>query len=118
MKCLKYKHINLLFHNALILSLAAEIREWPGRHSACQKKDFFPHLRRENRIRTLHASLAIENNTLTLEQAHRGDCRKKYSVLRREIQESNAFKTYESMEKWNPSSRTITLTPIGFSWQA
>ena len=27
-----------------------------------------PHLRRENRIRTIHASLAIENNTLSLEQ--------------------------------------------------
>lgn len=27
------------------------------------------HLRRENRIRTVHSSLAIENNTLTLGQA-------------------------------------------------
>ena len=26
-----------------------------------------PHLRRENRIRTIHASLAIENNSLSLE---------------------------------------------------
>ena len=29
---------------------------------------FSPQLRRENRIRTIHASLAIENNTLSLEQ--------------------------------------------------
>jgi Fic family protein len=32
------------------------------------EQNLTPRLRRENRIRTIQASLAIENNTLTLEQ--------------------------------------------------
>ena len=33
------------------------------------KRSTSPFLCKENRIRTIHASLAIENNTLTLEQS-------------------------------------------------
>jgi Fic family protein len=35
---------------------------------ALTAENLSPQLRRENRIRTIHASLAIENNTLSLEQ--------------------------------------------------
>ncbi len=94
----------------LILSLAAEIGEFVGHHSALSEGDLLPHLRRENRIRTLHASLAIENNTLTLEQVTGVIAGKRVLGSPREIQEvRNAFAAYESMDKWNPSSRDDLL---------
>ncbi|MBP5470341.1 MAG: Fic family protein, partial [Candidatus Riflebacteria bacterium] len=49
-------------------SLIAEISEHVGRISFLQEKTISPHLRRENRIRTIHSSLAIEHNSLSLEQ--------------------------------------------------
>ena len=54
--------------NATILNLVAEIGETVGRYIVLAKQNLTPRLRRENRIRTIQASLAIENNTLTLEQ--------------------------------------------------
>lgn len=47
--------------------LIAEICEEVGRITVLQKGSISPHLRRENRIRTIHSSLAIEHNTLSLE---------------------------------------------------
>ena len=59
-------------------------------------------LRRENRIRTIHASLAIENNMLTLEQVTAVIEGKRVLGHPREIQEvRNAFATYEAMEEWD-----------------
>lgn len=49
-------------------SLIAEISEQVGRISFLQEKTISPHLRRENRICTIHSSLAIEYNSLSLEQ--------------------------------------------------
>ncbi len=51
----------------VILRLVSEISELVG-HVQALSGSTSPLLRRENRIRTIHASLAIENNTLTLEQ--------------------------------------------------
>lgn len=39
-----------------------------GRLSSSTGRSVDPVLRRQNRIRTIHGSLAIEQNTLTLEQ--------------------------------------------------
>lgn len=89
-----------------ILRLVAEISEVIGRYTALSDSQLAPRLRRENRIRTIHASLAIENNTLTLEQVTA--VIKGHRVLGhpREIQEvRNAFSAYEAMENWEPSSR-------------
>ena len=47
-----------------ILNLVAEISETIGRYTVLAEQSLTPRLRRENRIRTIHASLAIENNTL------------------------------------------------------
>jgi hypothetical protein len=61
-----------------------------------------PRLRHENRIRTIQASLAIENNTLNLEQVTAGIERKHVLGHPREIQEvRNAFAAYEAMEGWD-----------------
>lgn len=48
--------------------LIAEISEQVGRITVLQEGAISPHLRRENRIRTIHSSLAIEHNSLSLEQ--------------------------------------------------
>ena len=49
-------------------SLIAEISEQVGRITVLQEGTISPHLRRENRIRTIHSSLAIEHNSLSLDQ--------------------------------------------------
>ena len=48
-----------------IVNLVAEIGETIGRYTVLAEQNLTPQLRRENRIRTIQASLAIENNTLT-----------------------------------------------------
>ncbi len=59
---------------------------------------FSPKLRRNNRIRTIQASLAIENNTLRREQVTAVLNNKRVLGLPREIQEVwNAFAAYEKM---------------------
>lgn len=52
-----------------ILSLVEQIGETLGRWSLTAEREISPRLRRGNRIRTIQASLAIENNTLTVEQS-------------------------------------------------
>lgn len=53
--------------NAMI-DHVAEIAELVGRLTSTNQLSANPTLRRTNRIRTIHGSLAIEQNTLTLEQ--------------------------------------------------
>jgi Fic family protein len=62
-----------------------------------------PQLRRGNRIRTIQASLAIEQNTLSLEQVTAVIEGKPVLGLPHEIQEvRNAFATYEQLQHFNP----------------
>jgi len=51
-----------------ILALVAEVSEQVGLLTAYRNAALTPQLRRGNRIRTIQASLAIENNTLSVEQ--------------------------------------------------
>ena len=51
-----------------IIDLLMQISEQLGRITVLQPESITPHLRKENRIRTIHSSLAIEHNTLTKEQ--------------------------------------------------
>lgn len=51
-----------------IIDRVAEIAELVGRLTVSSPLSSNPTLRRANRIRTIHGSLAIEQNTLTLEQ--------------------------------------------------
>ena len=92
-----------------ILRLVSEISELVG-HVQALSGSTSPLLRRENRIRTIHASLAIENNTLTLEQVTAVLNGKHVLGQPREIQEvRNAFIAYEHLETWNPSSQNDIL---------
>lgn len=87
-----------------ILNAVAEIGELLGRWSASQG-DLSPQLRRENRIRTIQASLAIEHNSLSLEQVTAVLDGKRVLGLPREIQEvRNAFATYEQLPNWQASN--------------
>lgn len=67
-----------------------------------------PHLRRGNRIRTIHASLAIENNTLSLEQVTDIINGKTVIGPPRDIQEVHgAVSAYERLDTGNPTSWKI-----------
>lgn len=93
-----------------ILNLVAELGETVGRYSALTEQNVTPRLRRANRIRTIQASLAIENNTLTLEQVTAVIDGKRLLGHPREIQEvRNAFTTYDAIEEWNPISQEDLL---------
>lgn len=97
-----------------ILNLVAEISEQIGRYTILAEQNLTPRLRRENRIRTIQASLAIENNTLTLEQVTAVIDGKRVLGLPREIQEvHNAFAAYEAMENWHPASEADLLAAHG-----
>lgn len=93
-----------------IVNLIAEISETIGRYSALAEQNLTPRLRRENRIRAIQASLAIENNTLTLEQVTAVIEGKRVLGHPREIQEvRNAFATYEAMKDWDASAEEDLL---------
>lgn len=69
-----------------------------------------PHLRRGNRIKTIQASLAIEQNTLTIEQVTAVIEGKPVIGLPREIHEvKNAFAVYEGLEQFAPCSSSDLL---------
>lgn len=88
-----------------ILSLVADVAGVLGRMGALDASLNVPKLRRGNRIRSIHASLAIENNTLSFDQVTAVISGKKVLGQPREIQEvKNAFAAYESMASWKPSS--------------
>lgn len=94
-----------------MLNLIAEISEDLGRYTILAEQNQSPRLRRENRIRTIQASLAIENNTLTLEQVSAVIEGKHVLGHPREIQEvRNAFAAYDAMDKWSPTLEKDLLT--------
>lgn len=97
-----------------MLSLVAELAERIGRLSAGQASALTPQLRRGNRIRTIQASLAIENNTLSVEQVTAVLEGKRVLGLPREIQEvRNAFRTYEQLPGWRVDSVRDLLAAHG-----
>ncbi len=51
-----------------MLGLTSDIMELLGQMNGIRNLDKLPRLRRINRIKSIHSSLAIENNTLSLEQ--------------------------------------------------
>lgn len=86
-------------------SLIAEISEQVGRITVLQEGTISPHLRRENRIRTIHSSLAIEHNSLSLEQVTAILNGKRVLGNPNEIKEvQNAYEAYELMLRLNPAS--------------
>ena len=88
-----------------MILLIAEISEQVGRMAVQQERTINPHLRRENRIRTIHSSLAIEHNSLSLEQVTAILDGKRVLGNPNEIKEvQNAYEAYKLMLGLNPLS--------------
>lgn len=86
-------------------SLLAEIERLIGRHEGALLAPPGPLLRRSMRVRTIHASLAIEGNTLTEEQVTAVLEGRRVVAPERDLREvKNAIACYEKMSGWNPSS--------------
>jgi Fic family protein len=97
-----------------IVRLVAEISEEIGRYTVLAEQQSTVRLRRANRIRTIQASLAIENNSLTLEQVTAVIEGKRVLGHPREVQEvRNAFAAYDAMEAWKPTSQNDLLAAHG-----
>ena len=88
-----------------LISLTSEISVDVGAAAILQKRSINPHLRRENRIRTIHSSLAIEQNSLSLEQVTAIIDGKRVIGSADEIKDvQNACRAYDLMPKLNPLS--------------
>ena len=86
-----------------ILSYVSSISEKIGRITAISSLEAKPHLRRNNRIKSIHSSLKIEANSLTLGQVR--DVINGRTVLgeQKEIQEvKNAYAAYEHLSEIDP----------------
>lgn len=93
------------------VTLLAEISEQVGRITVLQEGTISPHLRRENRIRTIHSSLAIEHNSLSLDQVTAILDGKRVLGNPNEIKEvQNAYQAYEMMLLLDPNSVEDLLT--------
>lgn len=88
-----------------IVNRLAEISEQVGRITVLSHGSLNPHLRRENRIKTIHSSLAIEHNSLSLDQVTAILDGKRILGNPNEIREvKNAYDTYEMMLELDPFS--------------
>ena len=88
-----------------ILTYVSSISEKIGRIVATSNLETKPHLRRNNRIKSIHSSLKIEANSLSLGQVR--DVINGKTVLgeQKEIQEvKNAYAAYELFSEINPYS--------------
>jgi hypothetical protein len=85
-----------------ILNQVVEIGELLG-HWAAHSGRTSPLLRKENRIRTIQASLAIEHNSLTTGQVTAIMDGKRVLAPEKDIQEvRNAILAYEKLSEWKP----------------
>lgn len=93
----------------VMIDRVAEIAKLVGRLSTTQLSSS-PALRRANRIRTIHGSLAIEQNTLTLEQVTAVLNGKQVLAPPKDIAEvKNAYEIYERLDELDPYSVTDLL---------
>ena len=99
----KYQH---QFHMTdKITNLTAAICELLGQFKILSNGRLSPHLRKNNRIRTIHSSLAIEHNSLSLKQVTAIIDGKRILGNPVEIKEvKNAYTSYEMMLTLDPYS--------------
>lgn len=97
-----------------ILDKIAEIAELVGQVSATSGLTANPMLRRTNRIRTIYSSLAIEQNTLSLDQVTAVLDGKRVLAPPKDIAEvKNAYEIYDMMESLDPYSVDALLDAHG-----
>ena len=86
-----------------ILNLVAEIMEIVTKLTMVEVEGINPKLRRNNRIKTIQASLAIENNSLSLDQVTAILNGKKILGPGQDIKEvQNAYEAYELLLDFSP----------------
>lgn len=91
--------------NEEITNLIVEIGEYVGTITTYDAMRPNPILRRENQIKTIHSSLAIEQNTLTLEQVTDVINGQRILGPPQDIREvKNAYEAYERVSMLNPYS--------------
>ena len=94
-----------------IINYVAEISELVGKISANSEFSTNPVLRRSNRIRTIQGSLAIEQNSLSLEQVTAVLNGKYVLAPPKDIAEvKNAYEIYERLNELDPYSVDDLLT--------
>lgn len=88
-----------------ILSHVASVSEKVGRITVMSNMENKPHLRKNNRIRSIHSSLKIEANSLSLSQVRDVINGKLVLGEAKEIQEvKNAYNAYEKIAEIDPYS--------------
>ena len=88
-----------------MLACVASISEKIGRISLLSDMETKPHLRKNNRIKSIHSSLKIEANSLSLNQVRDVINGKLVIGEQKEIQEvKNAYAAYEKISEINPYS--------------
>jgi len=96
---------------SFILSKVSSISEKLGEVNANYLSKPSPQLRKQNRIRTIHASLSIEGNTLTQEQVTALLDNKRVLGPKKDIQEVlNAIKVYNQLSSFDPYSQESFLS--------
>lgn len=94
-----------------ITNLVIEIAEITGMIALTDNLSKSPTLRRENRIHSIHSSLAIERNSLTIDQVSDVINGKRVLGPPRDIREvQNAYEAYDMLTKLNPYSIEDLLT--------
>ena len=97
-----------------IITSVAEIAELVGKLTSTNMLSSDPILRRSNRIRSIHGSLAIEQNTLSLDQVTALINGKRVLAPPKDIREvENAYEIYERLDELNPYSMEDLLYSHG-----
>jgi Fic family protein len=93
-----------------ILNLVTEVSQKIGEVKASFLIKQSPELRKKNRIKTIQASLAVEGNTLSIDQVTAIIENKRIIGPAKDIKEvSNAIKVYEQLRKFNPNNEKSFL---------
>ena len=88
-----------------MLNYVSSIMEKIGEAKYIESLNKYPELRRKTRIKSIHSSLAIENNQLSLFQVEAVINGKTVIGEQKDIQEvKNAYKAYEEIDNINPYS--------------
>ena len=94
-----------------ILKLVSEVSHKIGEVNASFLTKQSPELRKRNRIRTIQASLAVEGNTLSIDQVTAIIENKRVLGPTKDIKEvSNAIEVYKQLNKFNPFSEKTFLS--------
>ena len=94
-----------------ILKLVSEVSHKIGEVNASFLTKQSPELRKRNRIRTIQASLAVEGNTLSIDQVTAIIENKRVLGPAKDIKEvSNAIEVYKQLNKFNPFNEKTFLS--------